>query len=497
MTTVDYKSKIAKEDINWGVGTFQRRLSTGELQTVNQVNIYPESAWLDVRAYGADPTGLTDSYNALQDLITDAPNGSVIFFPVGDFKITQPLTFVGKEYITVRGSSRSNGGTNGTTITYAGGGHKAVLYLPGTRYCTFTDIGFYSTSTDDPPKTVIAMGRNATTLQCAGNTFRNVRVWGYASEALVYSIAAEGTTWDQIEFFMLGSGKYAFYTSQADDLSISGGDFITETNLSFWVSQFAFYNYSTTAGAAVVYINGRAATGDIYFRNGFMAASAGSAVQINVVDDADDTAFGTYVFESIRTESIDNVAIDYDFYLSASGATGTVGYLNIRNVNMSCNSTYNVYGANSVTLNEFVIENSHSLYAGGISIYNTQKGRIYFSDGPIIARNSAYGTHVIKGWNRTVTLPGWNNLIQDSYVTEELKYQGQIILGNYEGTPLLKATSNPPTTPEGYIRFNGYVASDDTWSLSNAVIGSWTYLGMIQVNVNGTAVWIPYYSYTP
>jgi hypothetical protein len=46
---------------------------------------------IDVRAYGADPTGVADSTTAIQNAI-NAATGNDVYLPVGTYKTTSTLT---------------------------------------------------------------------------------------------------------------------------------------------------------------------------------------------------------------------------------------------------------------------------------------------------------------------------------------------------------------------------------------------------------------------
>ena len=65
-----------------------------DVNDVNAVDITTKSPWFDVRAYGADPTGVADSTTEIQEAL-DAANtagGGIVFVPDGTYKTTSELT---------------------------------------------------------------------------------------------------------------------------------------------------------------------------------------------------------------------------------------------------------------------------------------------------------------------------------------------------------------------------------------------------------------------
>lgn len=65
-----------------------------ELANANQKTIVPV---VNVKGYGAKGDGIADDTTALQALITSTPDGGIIGFPKGRYRITSPLTWSEKE----------------------------------------------------------------------------------------------------------------------------------------------------------------------------------------------------------------------------------------------------------------------------------------------------------------------------------------------------------------------------------------------------------------
>jgi len=77
--------------------------TTGSVTTTDLIT---KSPWVDVRAHGATGDGSTDDTTAIQAAITACASGGVVYFPVGDYKITTVLTIA--NIMTLEGADRSN-----------------------------------------------------------------------------------------------------------------------------------------------------------------------------------------------------------------------------------------------------------------------------------------------------------------------------------------------------------------------------------------------------
>lgn len=68
--------------------------------TLELAGLKTKSPWIDVRVYGADPTGATDSTAAIQAAIDySITTGRTVFFPPGNYKVTSTITGSGSIFI--------------------------------------------------------------------------------------------------------------------------------------------------------------------------------------------------------------------------------------------------------------------------------------------------------------------------------------------------------------------------------------------------------------
>jgi Pectate lyase superfamily protein len=72
--------------------------------------------WLNVvSGYGADPTGKTDSTVAIQDALTAAAPGQVVYLPLGTYLISSPLV-IQTNGVTLRGCHGATASGNDASL---------------------------------------------------------------------------------------------------------------------------------------------------------------------------------------------------------------------------------------------------------------------------------------------------------------------------------------------------------------------------------------------
>ena len=472
-------------------GTFTGTLSAPKIGNASYTDngsfgdLITRGPWVDVRAgYGtslkATCNGVTEDNVALQSIIDNVPNGTKLLIP-GVCKVTGELSFSNKHYLTLEGLSWSNNGTPITSsgILCYGNGGRSCLWLVGSTYLTMRNIEISSIATT-PPKAVIAIGRNASGAS-SFNLFDHIRVTGYATQALVYSIAAEINTWNTPSLQLVGGGaKYVFYTSQVDDLSLGG--LTGSTNLSLFMNNFHIWNLVADDNAAGIYINGRGSTGDMYFRNGSGATEQGAAIQINVVNDADDTAFGPFVFESIRMENTGTTTYGIRLTADAGVSNPTVQRLTARDLNFDPSDSL-IYSQDGITLYDFEGGNlkTTGLSSKILNLYNLQRGILFRTSGiPSTIRGNTYGATFSQAGAITFGITPYNTLVQADYFILGLKYYG----------PFQIETRSQGIDNTYFQQFYGNSAADTSMNISTAADNTFTYAGKIRVNINGADRWI-------
>jgi len=282
-------------------------------------NRMTSGAPVNILDFGAVGDGVTDDTVAIQDAIdaVGATEGMLII-PEGTYKTTSQLNLPS-------GVSLSGQGRRNASIIKAYHTGPAILNLKGAGFCRIQDIAL-ATDTTTYPKTGIALGRS-TSASAGHHHIENVKIQGYFSEAVFYSIASEVNTIQGLYMWNLGgasTSKYGFYTSEADDLSVDS--FVTSTNLVGNIHHLNIVNSSSDIDAACIYIEAGESTGSWNFYGAYLTSYKGSYIQINNATDAQ--IIGPYSFSACSGERLTGGDPTYGFKLTSSVACNFKG-LNI------------------------------------------------------------------------------------------------------------------------------------------------------------------------
>jgi hypothetical protein len=338
-------------------------------------------------------------FKTMQEAVDILQPGDVLYIS-GIYDVTSEVSFAGKDHITVMGDEYQS-----SRILYTGSGGRSVVSLIGARHITFKDIEIHSANNVSPPKSALILGRLNSSVSYGYHRFERFSVRGYASQALVYSVASEVNSFDNAFFWLDGGGaRYAFYTSEQDDLDLTG--FSPSSNLSLWFKHCYIGNVSTHNDAAGFYINGRGATGDIVFRDGYIAANNGAAIQINTNSGAD--AGGPYIFSTIRAEPYGSSGYDYMFRFSKSG-NGKAGLYRV--FVEYCNS------ANPDETNFMYADDNVNLLMSSFHDNSSQQGSSFYS-GSFLYMNENYGDIIFRDQANSSTFigggPGYKLMVEPS-----------------------------------------------------------------------------------
>lgn len=271
----------------------------------------------DVRAR----TKTLDVTAAINAAIADtAGQNSAVFLPAGTYKTTAPIYLIdGVQFI---GEGYWSEPDTMTTIHAVHTG-ACILGLKGVVGCTVSHISL-ETDTTTYPKTGLMLGRTTVILQSAFHTIEQVRVYGYFSQAAIYSIAAEINSWKDIYCWLLGgAAKYCFYTSEADDLTVDS--LFASTNLQNTFTNFAFFNGSSDSAAACIYLNAGSSSGNWTFMGGYLTPLKGSYIHINVTQAAPLNTIGPFTFVGVSGEILTGGDPEYGVLLTATTTGVLVG----------------------------------------------------------------------------------------------------------------------------------------------------------------------------
>ena len=209
---------------------------------------------------------------------------------------TRPISLSKKRNITLYGSALHKSG-----LTYTGSTGVA-LSLIGAGYIGFHNFTINTQNNTNPPFGALAVGRPDNVNSYGDHDFDKVWVEGYATGALVYCVASEGTVWTKPNIRLYGGGaKYALYISQDDSLSLGGLRF--ETMLGFTMTGAQITTAYTGLDGAAVYIDGKISTGNISIRDSYIQYASGHGTTIHSNGTGANAVNGPITLDSIRYES--------------------------------------------------------------------------------------------------------------------------------------------------------------------------------------------------
>lgn len=260
-----------------------------------------------------------DHTTLMNNLMVNAPAGSLIQFPCsksGNYVFAGQLNF--KANHVYRGDMGRS--TTGCPLlsNYGGGtGSGAAFNFLGAGTIRLEDLTMIDNNSSNPPEAVAMFGD--VTGSVGDNIGAiNVKIQGYATKTLVYSIAAEGQSWHKYEFALSGGGaNYIWYTADSDTLSIcstcTGG---SNTDIRFNPGQVSDVTASAGAGHCAYAFAGTSGTKDISIENAYVAmpgdisgTANGSAICIL-------SAIGSNI-------SVDNVRAEGSAYFATTAANFT------------------------------------------------------------------------------------------------------------------------------------------------------------------------------
>jgi hypothetical protein len=266
---------------------------------------------IDVRAYGAIPNGVFNSGPAIQAAINAAKAGSTVYFPCTtdqNYVTDQPINF-GSGAWDVHYEATLSYGSNCNIVYEGNTATSSAFNFVGTIGDTFENMGFDDIASS-APATLMLLGRTSAPASGGAFLFNNDYFQGYASSALVYSIASESNTWTNDHFTLRGGGaNYVYYTSTADGLNVASLPTSSDES-TFFVNTFITDDSATTTSHSGMYIGGGSgsASSDGSFTNGYFSMSNVDAVNTStcaVMMDGQGSA-ERWNFDAVREENTDN-----------------------------------------------------------------------------------------------------------------------------------------------------------------------------------------------
>jgi len=194
----------------------------------------------DFGALGDDSHDDTNAILAALAVVSSSSSntGSEVYFPCqppnNSYLVTSPINFPSN--VTIRGDQ-----TTGCRIHYKATGQNLYAFgLHASDSVTIRDIKLYSDDTGASgvvaPKIGLMLSRQTDGVAAGHHQIHDMSISGWASQALVYSIASEENSWFSVGLYLSGGGaKYVFFTADNDFLNICGGQCPTSSNFVMWL----------------------------------------------------------------------------------------------------------------------------------------------------------------------------------------------------------------------------------------------------------------------
>ena len=285
------------------------------------------SGIINVKWFGAVGDNVADDTVAIQTAIDTVAGstreGGIVYVDAGKYKTTATITLYDGITLLGAGRSKENEAALDLGATTFIGTHTgaAVISLKGTINCKLSNFAIESDTTTYP-KTGLLLGRDSSA-SAGHHYFEFIKIQGKFSQAAIYSIASEVNTWIDVYVWNLaGAGKYGFYTSASDDLSVD--TLTTSTNLVQDLTSLYVVNASTDADAACIYMALSESMGSWNFYNAYLIPYAGSYVQMH--NTTDSQVLGPISFYGGSGERLSGGDPTYGFKISSDVSLSFKGF---------------------------------------------------------------------------------------------------------------------------------------------------------------------------
>jgi hypothetical protein len=421
-------------------------------------------AFANVMDFGAVGNGTTDDTTAINLAIasinTGTNGGGTVFFPRGNYLTTSTIYL--PQSVILLGTGRRPGPIAGNPANVEGsciiGKHSgaAVVSCKGSGYTGLQHISLYGDQTT-PPKTGLCVGRTSGGASSGRQYFEDILIAGYFTQAAIYSIAVEESTWLNVDGLLLGGGaKYTFYTSKTDDLSVDS--LVSSSN---WCANtfigFNLLNQANESNSAAIYISVAAGTQGWTFRDGFTGMTSGvtsSHIWINVTEDSDYAK--DFVFDCVGSESVSNASPPIQVFRVTSTVTCSLRGLVIK----SCTPGQVLGGT------QYYLYSNDSIILDGLVLYET------ISD---------YPSSVWRITNGEVNTPQQNLLVRSGIISSTINSKQTIhsgVLGQVTKTLSLNTIYGP-------VRFTG--TGVNAMTIPSTVVMTGLVQRNVYVEIDGTS----------
>ena len=223
-----------------------------------------------------------------------------------------------------------------------------------------------------------------------------MKIKGYATQALVYSIASEGNSWGgQTQLLLDGGGaKYAYYNSFQDNLALGGLSTSTNTtnfmeHMTIGVADPSVTNSATFYIQTTNLYASHFVFRDMLIANGGAGGTGSSYFEINMAGAGG--PYGKIVLDGIYAEG---GTPKYGLRVSTDAGTArTLTGLTLVNSALNSASVAFLYGEDNTTISDSNIENNYIATAS--SVYNFDFNKLQYRLQNFTVRNHAFQNDII------------------------------------------------------------------------------------------------------
>jgi len=308
--------------------------------TAEAIRVYAAPGY-NVVQYGAVGDGATDDTAAIQATINAMGDNNTIYFPPGDYSISDALDFRDKSFITIECNQARIIPRSGVSFA-----NKPVINLCGTNHSIIHNLNIVSSIVANIPSCAVLEGR--TIAQPGGGNLFDGCFWqGYFADAVEENICQEVNTHMHCVLLSMNASP-CIYDSSLDTYSRTG---VESSNIRKSYYSCTIANYST--GGCVVF-NGLCQ--EAAFRDCYLVDGTG-AVAVNFIGAVshwgmifDNTRIeGTTPSANARfikvasTTSANNLTIrNLVWGITSDAIIEIAGYIAVSSLDVRCNNN-NVY----------------------------------------------------------------------------------------------------------------------------------------------------------
>lgn len=257
---------------------------------------------VNVGDYGAEGDGTTDDTTSLQAAWDALGDNDVLYFPPGNYLISDTLDFTDQTFIHVVGNRAVI--VPDSSEDWTG---KAVIDFAGTSYSRIEGVRMEFDSYANPPAVGIGLGRTVSN-HGGGTMMINCSLVGEFTHSALYNVGVEVVTFINLNLFNKEDGGCAYFDSSEDDASLGYQSNVSNVEKQFYGCMF---RHSVDDNSAVIL---DALVKEISFRDCYFVVAGGNSNGILLQDGTSNNSVWGLLVDQCRletTESVDESGIRF------------------------------------------------------------------------------------------------------------------------------------------------------------------------------------------